>query len=287
MIWNILSHKFSNTPALLCIAFLLSTGAALAQPQVDVKVHVKGDTLYVDTNTKAGEPQQRMNPDPAYLELSFPKSALSGAFTKPIDKGLIKKVVTSQDADNTLVRVYVLSKPKTELTKTDSGFRYSLKISEMAGAPARSAAAPATPAPAEKPAPVEKPVPAEKPAPIEKPAPAEKPAPVEKPVATKPVEKPQPTTKPAPATPPATTKPAETRTVTPSPTTTAPVASGKLVREYFPFKNKSAEKVKQAAQLAFPNATYVVDPVLNILMVEGTPQEIDELEKFLRAQSPK
>jgi hypothetical protein len=59
------------------------------------------------------------------------------------------------------------------------------------------------------------------------------------------------------------------------------------VREYFPFKNKSAEKAMKAAQLAFPNVSYVVDPVLNVLMVEGTPQEIEELEKFLRAQSPK
>ena len=278
MIWNILSRKLRNTPTMLCVTLLLSSAAAFAQP-VDVKVNVKGDTLYVDANTAAAEPQQRMNPDPAFLELSFPKGALSGAFTKPIDKGLIQKVVTSQDEQGAVVRVYVVSKPKTQLTKTDTGYRYTLKLSEVANAPARTATA--TPAPA----------PAEKPAPAVKPVPAEKPAPVEKPVATKPVEKP--VTKPAPPTaptPPATqptaTKPVETRTVTPSPAT-SPVASAKLVREYFPFKNKSAEKAMAAAQLAFPNVTYVVDPVLNILMVEGTPQDLEQLEKFLRAQSPK
>jgi len=43
----------------------------------------------------------------------------------------------------------------------------------------------------------------------------------------------------------------------------------------------------KAAQLAFPKVTYTVDPLLNILMVEGTAEEIAQLEKFLRAQSPK
>lgn len=60
-----------------------------------------------------------------------------------------------------------------------------------------------------------------------------------------------------------------------------------MIREYYPFKSRSAEKAMQAAQLAFPNATYLVDPILNILMVEGTAEEIQELETFLRAQSPK
>ena len=43
----------------------------------------------------------------------------------------------------------------------------------------------------------------------------------------------------------------------------------------------------EAARLAFPNLSYAVDPALNILMVEGSPGDITQLEKFLRAQSPK
>ena len=34
MIWNILSHKFSYTSALLIVTLLLSSVAAIAQPQV-------------------------------------------------------------------------------------------------------------------------------------------------------------------------------------------------------------------------------------------------------------
>ena len=46
-------------------------------------------------------------------------------------------------------------------------------------------------------------------------------------------------------------------------------------------------RAKNAAELAFPNITYIVDPLLNVLLVEGTPEDIAQLEKFLRAQSPK
>ena len=60
-----------------------------------------------------------------------------------------------------------------------------------------------------------------------------------------------------------------------------------IVREYFPFKERAAEKALNAAQLAFPDLVYKLDPVLNILMVEGTAEQVAQLEKFLRAQSPK
>jgi hypothetical protein len=246
--------------------------SAAAQTPVKVKVNVKNGSLLLDTHTRAPKPSVRMNPSPAYLELSFPNTVLDGKpFSKQIDKGLIGKVVTTNNKNNAVVRIYVLSKPKAKLSKTDTGYRYDLKLNEMAGSqPAAFKSVPSKPA-ATKPA-ATKPV-ATKPA-------ATKPA-ATKPAATKPAA-----TKPA-ATKPAATKPAATTPASTQPRTVAAPAPGKTVREYFPFKTKNAEKAMKAAQLAFPNVSYLVDPVLNVLMVEGSPQDIQQLEKFLRAQSPK
>lgn len=281
-------HRFKLS---LLLGILLVLPVAAQQAPIEVVVTVKGDSLILDTKTSAGQPKLRMNPDPAFLELSFPASALSGQpMSKAIDKGLIRKVVTASAGQESLVRVYVLSKPKATLSKTDTGYRYTVKLNEMANAPARTTteptetssapASPETPAeqPAEKPIatkPVEPTKPVETTKPVQKPVekPAEKP--VEKPI-VKPVEK--------PVVQPVSTQTQPVRTVTPN---TTPAPSPKTVREYFPFKNKSAEKAMAAAKLAFPNVSYIVDPVLNILMVEGTAAEIQELEKFLRAQSPK
>ncbi|MFA5505931.1 MAG: hypothetical protein WC314_02720 [Vulcanimicrobiota bacterium] len=263
MIWNNLPSKWFGS---LCFVLLVAGSPALAQTQVDVKVSVKGDTLYIDAHTSAPQPQLRMNPDPAFLELTFPKSALAGQpASTAVDKGLIQRVVTSANAQDAVIRVHVLSKPKTSLTKTGTGYRYAVKLSEMAHVPSRTpeAAQPTAAQPkAAQPT-------------------ATQPA---QPAATQP-EPPKPATAAQPATTqPTTAQPESTpaRTVAAPPATTA-----KLVKEYFPFKSRSAEKAMKAAQLAFPNATYVVDPILNILMVEGTAQDIEELEKFLRAQSPK
>lgn len=282
MIWNIQFVKLKNRSGLVFLFLALSVIGAVAQPKVDVNLNIKGESLLLDTETRAPEPTVRMNPDPAYLELSFPNTVLGGKpVSKPIDKGLIRKVVTSQNNADAVVRIYVLSKPKATLAKTANGFRYNVRLNEMAGTPRPAAAKPATKPAATKPA-------ATKPT-ATKPA-ATKPA-ATKPTATKPAVTKPAATKPA-ATKPAATKPAATKPVTTEPTQTrtvaAPVTSSpQMVREYFPFKTKSAEKAMKAAQLAFPNVSYVVDPVLNVLLVEGTPQDIQQLEKFLRAQSPK
>lgn len=271
MIWNNLTSKWLGS---LCFVLLVASSAALAQTQVDVKVSVKGDTLYIDAHTSAPQPQLRMNPDPAFLELTFPKSALAGQpASTAVDKGLIQRVVTSANAQDAIIRVHVLSKPKASLTKTGTGYRYAVKLSEMAHVPSRTPEA-AQPTAAQPTAAQPK---------------------AAQPTATQPAQPaatpPQPA-KPATAAQPATAQPAQPATAqpesTPPRTVTAPPATtAKLVKEYFPFKSRSAEKAMKAAQLAFPNATYVVDPILNILMVEGTAQDIEELEKFLRAQSPK
>lgn len=319
-------QHFKMRAALLSLFLLVSQSPVFAQQQsVELKATLKGDVLYIDATTKAGEPIQRMNPDPAFLELSFPKGSMSGsALNQAVDKGLVQKVVSSQSADSVVAKVYVVSKPATTLTKTATGYRYAIKLQEMAGAVARPTAAASkpveTPAVASKPpvAPTKPPVtttPTEAPAkpavapskPVETPAkptaaatkPVETPAkpavaatkPVETPAKpavapTKPVETPA---KPAVAP----TKPVETPSKpvavsTPAaPPVSATPAAPAITREYFPYKTKSAEKAMVAAQLAFPNLSYVVDPVLNILMVEGKAEDVSALEKFLRAQSPK
>lgn len=334
---------------------------ASAQTPVEVKVSTHGDNLVVETSTKAGEPTLRMNPDPAFLELSFPGAALQGApLSKAIDKGLIQKVVTAQDGTTVLARVYVLSKPKSKLTKTADGYVYEVNLREMANAPTRtSAPATATTKPESKPAAV-----AVKPSTA---APAAKPHGPQTPVNVKFENTPLKTAieqlagqagmkaevgadvvgstsgsysnqpmdavlkqilkpmaldlstvvtedkvvvnrnKPATTAPATTVKPADNTTATTqprtvtrpatattatapaaaSPTTTNTAANPAIAREYYPFEKKSAEKAMAAAKLAFPNLTYAIDPDLNILMVEGSPADIAQLEKFLRAQSPK
>lgn len=381
--WYLYSPKLKISFSALALLVMFTAIPALSQAPVEVNVSLKGDLLLLDASTKGAEPSLRMNPEPAYLELTFPNSKLSGnAFSKAIDKGLIQKVVTGESSGNATARIFVLSKPKASLSKTESGFRYTIRVNDMAGAPKRVEPTTSTSAPAPATAPVAvKPVETPKPAPAK---PAAKPPASQNPAASPPPASQKPAVSPPPST---ATKPQMkgpsapvtvvfnntplnkavaqmavqaglkstvdttlTGTVTRSftgipfetalrnvlepfgdgvettyandnvtvrpkvsaagssksptppaasptrpPVATPPVASpeppptatARVVREYFPFKSKSAEKAKQAAQLAFPNITYLVDPILNVLMVEGSAQEIDELEKFLRAQSPK
>lgn len=233
---------------------------AMAQQPLKTEVKVKGDLLFIEMETKGAEPTLRMNPSPSYLELTFPKTQVGKPFSKAVDKGLIQKVVASQSKDSSLIRVFVLSKPRASLKKTDKGYRYTLSLRDLASAPKRTSVAPKKPTQTTK-----------------KPA-----ATQSKPVATKTTNT---ATKPVTTAPRTVKKP-----VTTTSTSTKPVAAAankKLVREYFPYKKKAALRAKTAAELAFPNVTYIVDPVLNVLLVEGTPEDIAQLEKFLRAQSPK
>lgn len=323
---------FKSIVAWAVTALFFVSPAAAQGNTVEVKLNQAGDVLLVEASTKAGEPAQRMNPEPAYLELSFPGSSLQGApFSKSIDKGLVQRVVTAQEDGKVLMRVFVLNKPKTKLTKTANGYVYEVNLREMANAPVRTTQAPAQPAaetpsqpataatkpptsaappataatnpstpaapPATKPSTpatppataATKPAPPVTNAPATKPATAATNAPANKPatVATPPTSA---TTKPAtPVTPPTTQ---QTPAATSAPTTSAPpvvatAAPVQIVREYFPFQKRSAEKALEAARLAFPGLTYSVDSELNVLLVEGPAAEVAELEKFLRAQSPK
>ena len=267
---------------------LISLLPASAQQPLKAEVKVKGDLLHVEIETKGSEPQVRMNPDPSFLELDFANTRLENPMSETIDKGLIQKVVTSQNDQSGLVRVYVLSKPKASLQKTDTGYRYTVRLRDLATAPTRTTTAVASKPAAAQPKPVTQPKPAEQPKPATQPQ--EKPVTAQ--VAAQPTTKPAETnsapTKPATPTQPRTVaKPVEKSEPTSQPPVAAAPPVKKLVREYFPYQKKDALRAKNAAELAFPNVTYIVDPLLNVLLVEGTPEDIAQLEKFLRAQSPK
>ena len=267
---------------------------ASAQQPLKAEVKVKGDILYVEIETRGGEPQIRMNPDPSFLELNFANTRLENPKSETIDKGLIQKVVTVQNEQSGLVRVYVLSKPKASLQKTETGYRYNVRLRDLATAPTRTNSAVASkPAEAQtKPAVQTKPVEQAKPVEQTKPVaqPQTKPAataqPEVKPVAAQPAVKPVTETKPV-TQPRTVEKPVEKPAPPSQPTVASAPPVKKLVREYFPYQKKDAMRAKTAAELAFPNVTYIVDPLLNVLLVEGTPEDIAQLEKFLRAQSPK
>jgi hypothetical protein len=356
------SCHFRLGPILLALFIFSLTLPAVGQSPVDIKVTFQGEVLVIDATTNSGEPTLKMNPDPAYLEVTFPKTVLKGnAFSKAVDRGLIQKVVTAQGDGAAVTKIYVLSKPKATLSKTDTGYRYAVSLREMAGAPTRTAAASPAPA-ASPPAATTNPTP---PANVTKTGPS---APINltfrdtpltkainqmagqaglkstvdpglvgvvsgefngvpfeealrkvlQPMADDVVttyandtvtvtKKAQASTTTAPTTTTPTTTAAATKPTVTSPTTAtpqpptrtvtadpptrttaaSPQATSGLVREYFPFKTKSAEKALTAAKLAFPNVSYLVDPLLNVLMVEGTAEDVAQLEKFLRAQSPK
>lgn len=122
-----------------CFLALLVLGAnpAFAQSAVEWSVQLQGETLNIDAKTNAAQPAQRASASPAFLELSFPKARMAGSgISKAIDKGLIQKVQTSQDGDTVWVRVYVLTKPKATLSKTATGYRYSIRLNDPAAAAA-------------------------------------------------------------------------------------------------------------------------------------------------------
>lgn len=327
--------------AALFILFSVSTGSA--QQPVEVQAKIKGDLLHLELVTRGDEPTLRMNPNPKFLELTFPKGTLKGApLKKAIDKGLVQKVSTLQSENGVRARIYVVSKPKAKLVKTAEGYRYTVNMQEMAKAPNRTASKPAKPGPTaskttKKPSTrvISNPKPGPS-GPISitfqntplKTAVAQMASKVglkaqvdpslvgavngtfsgtpfnqamdivmkrysadfetvytptsvvvraKKPVATK-------ATKPTATTP---TKPVATSQPSQPSQPTAATAPATIVREYFPYKKKKAQRAFDAAKLAFPNVSYMVDPVLNVLLVEGSASDIRELEKFLREQSPK
>ena len=310
------------------LLILACLSPVLCQQPVEIKIKMKGEFLYIDSLTRLPEPKLRMNSSPAFLELTFPGGLLeTKPSTKAIDKGLIQRVVTSQKDRTAVARIYVVTKPKTVLRKTETGFRYKISLHDMASAQKTRAAASPTAAPRKPGSTTGTGDLSSKPITIgfqntplrsavaqmaEKVGMASsvdasiegvvtrnfQGVPFRKALETmlKPYGKSVTTSysgnsvsvrkREAPKAP--NSRPVSSATPRPiSQPSTSTAASTTIVREYFPFTRKNAEKAMKAAQLAFPNISYLVDPSLNILMVEGTAQEIDRLEKFLRAQSPK
>jgi hypothetical protein len=339
--------------------------AALAQAPVEWSVQLQGDVLIIDAKTAAAQPAQRASAAPAYLEVAFPKAKLAGAaVNKPIDRGLVQKVQTLQDGDNALVRVFVLTKPKATLTKTATGYRYAIRMSEPAGSPSASAPkAPVKPPAtssqprAATPPPTKTPPAATTPPPAKTPPVATAPPAATPPVAATP---PQAKTPVVAATPPM-TSPASGRdpnvpisvvfqnkplleaikeladkagytaqldpklngvvnlslsdvpfvdalsmllepfgdgvradvgistiTVAKVDSTPPPAATaGPLVSEYYPFSTKDAQKMMDAAKKAIPELSYRVDPVLNILLVQGPREDVVRLGELLKSMSNK
>jgi type II secretory pathway component GspD/PulD (secretin) len=332
-----------------CLALLFLGLPAVAQANapapVEWSLQLQGDVLTLDAKTKATQaPAQRANVTPAFLEVSFPKAKLTGAaFSKAIDRGLVQKVQTLQDGENVLLRVYFLNKPKANLAKTASGYRYTVRMSEPATAPS-TAAKPATPTAAK---PATTPSAAARPATEQPPTAAKTPAQTESTsTASTPLIQ---TTAPAAGSDPraiisvvfqdkplaeaiaemaskagftpqldpklsgvvnlslsevpfeealaallqpygdsvSATVSGSTITVSKTssasaPTTSANPNSGPVVLEYYPFSTKDARKMMEAAMKAIPELSYRVDPVLNILLVQGPREEVVRLGELLK-----
>lgn len=361
-----------------CLAVILTAPVGAQQqatslPTVEWSISQQGEILHIDAKTTSNQaPVQRAASSPAYLEVSFPKTKLSGAASnRVIERGLIQRVQTSQDGDATLVRVFFLTKPKTSLSKTGTGYRYTVRISEPAVPP--SAVKPGTPPPARQTQTITPPATAAQP-PATQAQPAAPPAPTPQvapqaapPAAAKPpVAEPAAVTKPPAAQPAATTAAAPpTAAPTRGPQTPisvvfkdtpllqalkdlaeragytaqldpklsgsvnlslsevpfeqavgmllqpygdgvqshiggssltvskatraveAPVSESPMVSEYYPFSTKDAQKMMDAARKAVPGLTYKVDPVLNILMVQGPREDVARLGELLKSMSNK
>jgi hypothetical protein len=68
---------------------------------------------------------------------------------------------------------------------------------------------------------------------------------------------------------------------------TSPSSNGPIVFEYYPFKTKDAQKMMDAARKAIPELSYRVDPVLNILLVQGPRADVVRLGELLKSMSEK
>lgn len=341
----------STMKAHLAIFLLLLGLPALAAPAT-VDVTKKSDFIVVKVNAEA-TPKQRMSQDPRFLELAFPNTKLETAKKSiAIDKGLISRVEWEQQGSTAVVRVYVLSKPKSTLTSKGKEHIYTVSTVVMASAPVRTAKTDTTPPPKTDPP---------------KSTPSETPPATTPPKSTPPKSTPPKTT--PPATPPATlpTRPISSSSVADKKVTvmmsnvtqeealeaiakqvglkadiqgvtghttislteiplqeavetvlgpakkdyiyqvvgdtlkvsarnpgvkssTPPVTSvgsDKVARDYFPFKDRPARDVMDAAQKAVPNLTYYVDDRLNILIAEGKASDLERLSRILAPLSSK
>ena len=148
------SYLSKYTQALLAVLLLLAQSPSVAQQRVDVKYTIQGDFLHIDSS--GSKPTLRMNQSPSFLELAYPGKTLQRKpLSKAIDRGLVQKFVTSQNGSTALARIHVLSKPKSKLIKTKTGYRLTVNMQQLAGTPTRTASA--KPKPAQKASPKEKP----------------------------------------------------------------------------------------------------------------------------------
>ena len=325
-----------------CLLALLLAGAAHALPPspVEWSVQLQAETLTIDAKTRSAQPAQRASSNPAFLELSFPKAKMSSAaLSKAIDKGLIQKVQTLQEGENTLVRVYVLTKPKATLTKTATGYRYSVRLIEPAtgastvtaqGKPAANNGKPPKPPVASEPPRVAPRVSTQPPTPpvVSSPptvnrGPSPK-TPVsfvfrDKPLATAIEEMADKAGFSAQLDPKlsgvvnlslsevpfdkalmmllepygdSVTADIGYTTITVTKTSAGsaeppPVAAGPEVLEYYPLKNKDAQKMMEALKKAVPEVSYRVDPLLNVLLVRGPREEVIKVGEYLKSISKK
>lgn len=67
----------------------------------------------------------------------------------------------------------------------------------------------------------------------------------------------------------------------------APPPRPARVREYFPITDTPAADVAEHVRSFVPGAVYRVDPRLNTILVEGTPEQVDRLRKILQRISRK
>ncbi|MEW6284536.1 MAG: hypothetical protein AB1758_38330 [Candidatus Eremiobacterota bacterium] len=65
------------------------------------------------------------------------------------------------------------------------------------------------------------------------------------------------------------------------------VATGPVARDYFPIKEQKAAEIVEHVRSLVPNVTYSVDARLNIIIAEGSPEDIDKLGRILANVSAK
>ncbi|MBI3925576.1 MAG: hypothetical protein HY319_08555 [Armatimonadetes bacterium] len=64
-------------------------------------------------------------------------------------------------------------------------------------------------------------------------------------------------------------------------------SSDQVARDYFPLRAQSAKELADAARKAVPSLTYRVDERLNIIIAEGSPEDLQRLRAILQAVSEK
>lgn len=75
--------------------------------------------------------------------------------------------------------------------------------------------------------------------------------------------------------------------VSPAPAPAPPALGTALARDYFPVQNRPAREVMEALRTVIPEVSYEVDERLNIIMVAGSPADLERVRKILDQISAK